>query len=358
MKLDRRHFLATVGLVIAACGMPLPRDERRGESGAGPGEGPGEAPVGERLDRLFEAHAQVLPERAGAGANHDPMAAEVLEELGHEEAIPEAWSARAKSYAGELPRVAPIEGAIAEAVVATSLGRAERYGDWLDRFRAKLATKPWRSVIAAWAPRLAPGLVGATFHGLLRTAHAARALRRRDSEVRRGELAAGLAYWAASYTELAVDPRRQGETQRPSRAFVAIAHSGTDAAAELEALVREAAGAFLEMLVMQRQRLWLLHTVTGPAAVELLLPEVDAAGARLLVEHARQATVALFAAFGAPWVEGASLRAAPGEWSVPIEQAVASRSVHTLKLIEALARFDRGGDPLHRSVAAQWLEWK
>ena len=50
--------------------------------------------------------------------------------------------------------------------------------------------------------RLAPGLSAAATHGILRTAHAARALSRRDTPERRGELARGLAYWAVAYEEL------------------------------------------------------------------------------------------------------------------------------------------------------------
>ncbi len=144
---------------------------------------------GESLDLLLAAHADVLPEIAGAGANHDPMAAEVLEALGAEEQIPAQWCARARNYAGELPRVAPL----AAEQLPVALGRSDRYGDWLDHFRAEIAARPWNLVVADWAPRLAPGLIGAAFHGLLRTAHAVRALRRIDSAERRNELAAGLA---------------------------------------------------------------------------------------------------------------------------------------------------------------------
>ena len=49
------------------------------------------------------------------------------------------------------------------------------------------------------------------------------------------------------------------------------------------------------MLVLERYRIWMLHTITGPAAVELLLPEVDEAGARALVAYVRQAVVAMVA---------------------------------------------------------------
>jgi hypothetical protein len=372
VKLDRRQFLATGGAGLASCaaGAPLQGSERTA-----------------RLDLLLEAHAEVLPERVGAGANHYPMAAEALEALGHEDAIEDSWLRGAAGYAGELPRVAPIEGEIESEEDA--LGSYERFGDWLDHFRAALARAPWRSVVAGWAPRLAPGIAGATFHGVIRSAHAVRALRQRESEARKNELAVGLAYWAARYTELPVDESLRGDgrslratlaglehpwldqhedvdffavvgrlTAAPLAPPVALEERDTTPRAELELLVREAASAFLEMLVLERQRIWLLHTVTGPAAVDLLLPEVDRAGARRLVEHARQAVVALYAAYGAPYTADAHVRESPGEWPALTRRAAETRSVHTIKLIEALARLDRGGDPLFRSVAAQWLEWK
>ena len=366
MELDRRHFLATGGVFLASC--------RAGARGPRPTT---------RLDRLLEAHAEVLPEAVGAGANHYPMAAEALEALGYEDAIEDSWRQGADGYAGELPRVGPIEG------TEDALGSYDRFGDWLDFFRAALARAPWRSVVAVWAPRLAPGIAGATFHGVIRSAHAARALRRRESGARRNELAAGLAYWAARYTELPAREGSRGERGSLRATLEQLEHPWLDDAtdvdffsvlerltavslappvsleereatprAELDLLVREAAGAFLEMLVLERQRIWLLHTVTGPAAVDLLLPEVDRAGARKLVEYARQAVVALYAAYGAPYRAGAHVRDAPGEWPTLTRRAAESRSVHTIKLIEALARFDGGGDPLLRSVAAQWLEWK
>jgi len=371
VELDRRQLLLT-GSACLAWGRSARADGTRSETPP--------------LDRLLEAHAGALPERAGAGANHYPMAAEALETLGHEDAVADAWVEGARGYAGELPRAAPIEGDGSDA-----LGDYERrFGDWLDRFRRELADRPWRTVVAAWVPVLAPGLAGATFHGLIRTGHAARALRRTDTAARRGELAVGLAYWASRYTAL---PTHTG-TRAPARELrdtlqglqhpwhpdeedvgfsevldrltavplappIELEETGATAQADLDHLVREAALAFLEMLVLEQQRIWLLHTVTGPAAVVLLLPDVDEAGARRLVAHARQAVVALHAAYGAPYVPGAHLRDEPEGWPALIRRAAASGSVHTIKLIEALTRFDPGnGDPLCRSVAAQWLAWR
>jgi hypothetical protein len=51
------------------------------------------------------------------------------------------------------------------------------------------------------------------------------------------------------------------------------------------------------------------------------------------------------------------VRASPPAWPELVRRAAESRSVHTVKLLEALGRCDRGEDPLRRSVAAQWLEW-
>ena len=46
-----------------------------------------------------------------------------------------------------------------------------------------------------------------------------------------------------------------------------------------------------------------------------------------------------------------------GPLGTQLRRAADSGSVHGLKLVDALARFDRGDDPLWRSVAAQWFEW-
>jgi len=279
---------------------------------------------------------------------------------------------------GHAPSSAPIEGD------SGALGSYERYGDWLDFYRDALAEAPWQTVVANWAPRLAPGIAAAAFHGVIRTAHAARALRQRETAPRRNELAIGLAYWSARYVELPVDSKlpvratlaslefpwlddhadvdffvvTERMTARPLATPVSLEEHDVSPHAELELLVREAATAFLEMLVLERQRVWLLHMVTGPAAVELLLPDVDDAGARALGAYARQAVVAMFAVFGAPYTASAHVRESPGQWQALTRQAAESRSVHTIKLIEALARFDHGADPLLRSVAAQWLEWR
>ncbi len=368
MELDRRQLLAAGSAGLVACGArALPPAAER--------------PA--RLDELFEAHAHGLPERAGAGANHYPMAAEALEALGREAAIERDWVEGAALYAGTPGR----RGALgSERDAARALGDYERLGDWLDLFRRSLEHESWRAVVGHWVPVLAAGSCAAAFHGVIRSGHAVRALGRRDTPSRRSELAMGLAYWAARYVELPT--RADGLTghdlestlatlehpwldERDDVPFHAVverltrravtapvgAPSGGEARGELEAIVRVATEGFLEMLVLERHRLWMLHTVTGPAALDWLLPEVGAADARLLVEHARRAVVAMHVAYGEPYTPRAHVRRAPAPWPELVRRVVASRSVHGIKLLDALLRFDADGDPLWRSVAEQWLEW-
>ena len=363
MTLDRRQLLAAGGVALGSCAAP------RG--------GPAPTPA---LDALFEAHADNLPENGG-GANHYTMAAEALEALGHGHTIDPYWSEDAPRYAGEPLRRGPIREETG------ALGHYDRWNDWLDLFQGLLQQQSWQRVVGVWAPRLAPGLVAATFHGVLRTAHAVRALRRSETPARLHELAAGLAYWASRYTELPTAPTavaaassvgdelqaldypwlddptdvdfhdvvsRMLETPvaPPIRELTSVSVEG-----ELQATVRDAAVGFLEMLVQERNRIWILHTVTGPAAVDLLLPYVDDVGARSLVAHARQAVVALYAAYGEPFTPRAHLRTDLAPWSESIARATTHQTVHGIKLIEALHRFDRDGDPVWCSVAAQWFEW-
>jgi len=367
MHLDRRQLFVAGGSLLASCAT------RAGSPAA----------QTTRLDELLLAHADALPEHAGSGANHYPMAAEALVAFGRADAIEPSWVSDASLYAGTAGRAGPI---VSDADIAAAFGDYERFGDWLALFRSELEREPWRAVVRRWAPRLAPAVSAAAFHGVIRTAHAVRALQRGETPARRNELAVGLAYWASRWVELPttddvpadgdlahtladlehpwLDDRTDVDffavnarmAERPLAPPADVDGVG-DPAVELAAIVRDATAAFLEMLVLERHRIWLLHTVTGPAAVEPLLAEVDEAGARALVAHARQAVVAMYAAYGEPHVARAHVRPSPAPWPELVGRVVDTRSVHGIKLTEVLARFDRGDDTLWRSVAEQWLEW-
>lgn len=363
MSWDRRHFLAAGGAFLASCRTASPGC--RGEHA---------------LESVLEVQAAAPPETAGFGVNHYPMAAEALEAMGRLDAVPIAWRRRRGNHSIASPRLET------PAIEGLALGARHHFENWRWRFEEELREAPWQAVLQQWLGRLAPGIVAAVFHGLLRTAHAVRALQRHDSPARRRELAIGLAYWAANYTELrptghvvptdAALPAFLGEVLCPSGAdevgfdavgariltakmIPAVAPWGeVPPAAALSALVGAAATCYLELFVAERHRIWLLHAITGPAAVGLLLPLVDEGVGQRLVAHARQAAVAMLAAFGGPFVPGAHVLRDGGDWADLLPQAAASGSVHTIKLIEALHRFDAGDEPLLRTIATRWLQWK
>ncbi len=370
MPLDRRDFVVHCSATIAGASLSSCRLD----------EGNSRTPRGD-YDRLVAMHAAIPPE-SGGGANHYPMAADALHALAPNARLPTDWFDGVRYYDAPLSRRAPIEDA------AEVLGDIERHGDWFDLFRAELRDRSWRTVVSRWAPRLAPGLSGATFHGLIRTAHAVRGLQRRDTPERRLELAAGLAYWAARFVELPVtatphstpDLRqsfaeieaRAGADEEPgfhqvmgpllAYAFadpIRRAAPGVTPHRELRSLVLVTTTALLEMLVQERNRIWLLHNVTGPAAVGLLLPVVDTPTAHQLVAYAKQATVALHRAYGAPFVPESHVRRRLRPWPELTAIAVERQSIHGLKLIEALRRFagDERSDRVARSTAEQWFEW-
>ena len=97
-----------------------------------------------------------------------------------------------------------------------SLGDSRRGADWVGFFDRELAEAPWRAVLQAWVPRLAPGLMAAATHGLIRTGHAVRSLAANATPQRLHELAEGLGYWAATYQRLPGRPsgRHTGSSPR------------------------------------------------------------------------------------------------------------------------------------------------
>ena len=59
-------------------------------------------------------------------------------------------------------------------------------------FCRQLAEAPWPAVLAEWVQRLIPGVMAAGTHGLIRTAHAVRALDDAETPLRLEELAAAI----------------------------------------------------------------------------------------------------------------------------------------------------------------------
>jgi hypothetical protein len=126
--------------------------------------------------------------------NHGPMAVEVLVRRGRTDEV-HRWADR---YLRRLDIMPTGVAAITEETWPEALGDGRRVGDWTQYFTRQLAERPWRDVLATWWPRLLPGILAGTTHGVIRVGHAARAmLAGAESAATVAELAHGLAFWAA-----------------------------------------------------------------------------------------------------------------------------------------------------------------
>src|SRR5215470_13404546 len=239
----------------------------------------------EALERLRGTGSEVA---GGVAPNHGPMAAEALVALGCDDAVV-AWADR---YRRQLDPMPPPRFPVTPGDWPRALGAIDRFGDWVAFFRAQLAEAPWRVVFGEWIGRLLPATPSAGAHGLIRTAHALRALAHAETALRVEELGVALAYWAAYYRKLPGTPHLAGALDlgdalgrvplflsgqlRPGMPrdvylLVMQAHgqefsAAVDSAAEPES-VEDAlsslteAGARLYLANASRQPLVLLHTV-------------------------------------------------------------------------------------------------
>lgn len=335
----------------------------------------------------------------GGLSTHAPMAAEALSELGGGGAIA-GWIGRFTERARviELPR--PRERIVA-AQWRAHVGLAEpaaadweranaRYGDWRLLFTDELRERGWRETLLIWAPRLAPGYCAAAMHGVIRTAHAARALARRESTPRFAELVRGLAYWASAYQELgsndlraAVVPalpaslaaslaalplHREQQGDAPRGNFVdglraAAALPGFPPATPIAELAGNVAHAITRMTAAMARAylrhgtrarpLAFVHAVTGPAALRKLASVLPAEIVAPLVPFAWQAAEGLYAAYAFPDHEAAPLAiAATGTPATIAANAAAASDVHVIKFTEALlAENAIGADPAYLAAA-------
>ena len=352
----RRAFLSRAG---AMAGTPFfGRVAAAGVSGT-----PVETRGPEALDEALERLASTGPEYGGGLANHGPMAAEALVRLGRADVV-SAW---VDGYRRRLSPALDGRRPVATAEWREALGDIGRVGDWAVLFERALREAPWTVVLEEWAPRLAPGLSAAACHGLIRAGHAARSLAVRDTPARRRELAQGLAYWAARYQTL---PERAAPAARlrPSEAIGRVptlpedqrrGHGlitdrlaglgGLRSFADVADLVDVGADGFLSDLTATFAGVYLaqarsgslialIHAVTGPSAVRLLLPHLSQGSSRPLLRYAWQVAAGIYAAHAGP--PGPLPPAEPREtsWDALVDRAVATADEHAIKFTEACLR--------------------
>jgi hypothetical protein len=271
------------------------------------------------LDEVLERFHMGCCEYGPGLANHGPMAAEAMVELGHGSLL----TGLVDLYA---PRLPPFETgeALAANALSAALGDIERTADWVATYELQLAGAGWQEVLGRALRDLAPGTFAAAAHGLLRVAHAVRALERESSPARVRELAFGLGYWAARYQVLPGDPGARGERdaidvmrafqpvppkQRKPGLFTDAALALDDYAPFAEAvevadLSKAGSSEFISALCAESARLYLAnpmsriayaHAVTAPSALRLVLNYADEETRGVLGAVGFQSTLALHA---------------------------------------------------------------
>lgn len=317
------------------------------------------------IDEVLEILHRTGPDLVGGNSNHGPMTTEALFALGRPDSVM-PWLEGYKSRFQDRPHThspIPREG------WRGSLGDRSRIADWVALFDRELAEAPWHAVLQVWVPRLAPGLMAAATHGLIRTGHAVRSLAAGETPPRLHELAEGLGYWAARYQVLPGRPsgRQAGHSPKEAVQYVGRVHgpdfepSGAisqqvkglgdqpefarvvdlvDTAGDLSWFISEltetCAGIYL---ANPKGLIAFVHTVTAPSALRLLAPYLTDADARLAARYAWQGCAAIYAWYSTtPPPTLADLTPPTEDPEALIDRAVAAGGAHTIKFTEACLR--------------------
>lgn len=143
-----------------------------------------------QLHHLLDAGAALSPTYRGRLSNHLPMAQQALLELGASVERLQAWS---EAYETQLePRVSARPASVG---FERDLGRPDSEVAWHAHFAARIEAVGSAVTLREALPVLLDGAGAIAFHGLIRTGHAVLA-------GHEGELAAGLAHWAAHHLPL------------------------------------------------------------------------------------------------------------------------------------------------------------
>jgi hypothetical protein len=332
---------------------------------------------------MTDAYVEALERLQGSGpefdsflANHGPMAAEALVTMNQTAGL-QSW---VDDYRGRLADAPTDRRELDPREWREHLGEVRLVGDWTRLMRGELADDPWQTVLLRWWQRLLPGLAASATHGLIRTAHAVRALEREldpPEPLVVDELAQGLALWAARYQTLPGRPGLSGPLDAVE-AIRALERMPRDAKgdgpgvggrlraldglssfpralerwggpADVDQALDELIGAAARVVAARDDApIALCHTVTAPAAIRLVIPLLPADLARASVAGAWQAVGGLVAAYGDPRLDAES--AVPQVSELPPVDVVAARAAehgdeHVIKLTEAALReYRRGGD--------------
>ena len=317
------------------------------------------------LDEMLDLLSPFGTERANGNANHGPMAAEALFTLDRGESVL-PW---VENYKTGL-----IEGSVANTPISRSdwsqfLGNRSRLGDWIAFFDRELAEHPWQDTLKEWVPPLAPAVMAAATHGLLRTCHAVRSLSMAETPQRLHELAQGLGYWAARYQVLPGMPSQvsSGHSPRSAVGHVDRLHGAdfdgsgniiqqvlgleehpefartidlVDTEGDLSEFISNLTETFAAVyLANQKNLIAFVHTVTAPSALRMIAPYLADADARAAARYAWQACAAIYSWYSvAPPLDTSELEVSTADQEELKDRAVAAGGAHSIKFTEACLR--------------------
>ena len=319
------------------------------------------------FDTALESIKDAGPDLRNGLTNHAPMAIEALCALGREDSVM-PWLEHYR--AGMLPWPSaqqPIDPHNWRA----ALGRIERVSDWRAFFVNELNTAPWRAVLNRWVERLAPAICASATHGVIRVAHAVRALSLDETPMRVAELAAGLGYWAACYQELPTDLSASQSTERASAAIqrvaivppdqrkftgtivgslerlaefppfasvIGIADLGGDATGVVSELTETFARVYLANAHDVLTTVVFIHGVTSGASLRLLAPHLSESVLRNALRYTWQAQCGIYAAFGLSCTPTRAVAIPRESREELIDMAVTNGDEHAIKFTEACQR--------------------
>jgi len=246
--------------------------------------------------------------------DHSTMGAEALVALGLGHRVMD-WISHHPVRAYE----APSTGISIPSAWKEAMGRKECHGDWLRHFESELNGNPFRDVLASWVGRFAHDAGAVLFHGLIRTAHAARALQHKDTPLRRGELARGLALWA-------IGIKSPPPNNLPNR------EAGLDPTTEIMRCARAGAATFITKSTIPN-----LHLVTGPMAYMMIAQDLAPSVHGVAAAAFRRTHAKAIVRIESEKDEGLS-GPVPGLDQSHLEALAEKSNAHPVKLTEAALR--------------------
>ncbi|MFD4315285.1 questin oxidase family protein [Streptomyces sp. NPDC058548] len=333
------------------------------------------------LDEALERLHTTGPERNGWLTNHAPMAVEALVRNGQAPTV-HRWL---DHYAHKLEELPPPSRPVTADGWREALGDPVRITDWTRFFGHELDAHPWREVLAAWWPRLLPGISASATHPVIRTGHAVRTLLAsegapgaapgggRPTAPRLAELAHALGYWAARSKPLpplaalavaptaaaALDavppvPVREGGIRDRLPQLTAFPAWGTAPDPDTaKVLLTELVTAATHRYATHGhgEPIMLVHTATAPNAVLRALPALPRELWAPSLAAAWTAAAAVTAAYTPP--EPAAYTPTLLTAEEVFERAAAHGDDHTIKFTDTALDV---GDPLALAAATRSIE--